>query len=175
MEFITYIKLFILLCFILLSLLELTDFFLTKILFFIHSKIKNKELRSIIFSKNYYLILTSLIKLRRIFFYKINSHFIFLPLYYSRNDLIWADGFLFDFLQKKSTDVWLRKFIIYTGYIFSERMVFDHVVRIYLENIIWPLHFVGIMEVENVIEMFSILLFLYFFLFSLCFLFFLFF
>lgn len=175
MEFIAYIKLFIVLCLILLSLLELTDFFFTKVLFFIHSKIKNKESWGVVFFKDYYFLPLSLTKLRRLFFYRVNLHFVFLPLYYSRNDLIWADGFLFDFLQKKSTDVWLRKFIIYTGYIFSERMVFDHVVRIYLENIIWPLHFVGIMEVENVIEMFSILLFFYFFLFSLCFLFFLFF
>jgi len=29
----------------------------------------------------------------------------FLPKYYSRNELIWGDGFLIDFLQKKSVDI----------------------------------------------------------------------
>ena len=32
-------------------------------------------------------------------------HFSFLRNYYSRNELIWVDGFLLDFLQKKSVDI----------------------------------------------------------------------
>ena len=49
---------------------------------------------------------------------------------------MWVDGFLFDFLQKKSIDIFLRKFVINTGYVFSERMVFEGVVRVYLDNLV---------------------------------------
>ncbi len=33
------------------------------------------------------------------------KNFNFLPVYYKRNENLWVDGFLFDFLQKKSTDL----------------------------------------------------------------------
>lgn len=91
----------------------------------------------------------------------------FLLTYYHRNELLWVDGFLLDFLQKKSIDIFLRKFIIYTGFLFSERLVFDYVVRIYLDNIIWPMHYIGVFESNNVIEMLSSIIFLYFLIFSL--------
>ena len=91
----------------------------------------------------------------------------FLPLYYSRNENLWVDGFLFDFLQKKSADLWIRKFVIYTGFIFSERLVFDSIVRIYLDNILWPLHYIGSLEANNILEMLLINIFFYFFLFVL--------
>ena len=96
----------------------------------------------------------------------------FLPKYYLRNELIWVDGFLFDFLQKKSADLWIRKFVIYTGFLFSERLVFDYVVKIYLDNIIWPLHYSSIFESNNVLEILTINIFFYFFLFSVFILFF---
>ena len=95
------------------------------------------------------------------------KNFTFLPKYYIRNELIWLDGFLLDFLQKKTADIWIRKFVIYTGFIFSERLVFDFVVRIYLDNLLWPLHRVSVLEVSNVTEMLSSQIFLYFFLFTL--------
>lgn len=91
----------------------------------------------------------------------------FLPLYYKRNEGIWVDGFLFDFLQKKTADLWIRKFIIYTGFIFSERLTFETLIKIYLDNLIWPLHYLGILEANNVLEMLLITLFLYFFFFAL--------
>ena len=91
----------------------------------------------------------------------------FLPLYYTLNENLWVDGFLFDFLQKKSADLWIRKFVIYTGFIFSERLVFDSVVRIYLDNVLWPLHYLGSLEANNVLEMLLINIFFYFFLFVL--------
>ena len=93
----------------------------------------------------------------------------FLVTFYRRNDLIWVDGFLLDFLQKKSADIWLRKFVIYSGFLFSERLVFEHVVRVYLINIIWPLHYVGFFETNNTSEMLSIIVFFYFFMFSIVF------
>ena len=61
---------------------------------------------------------------------------IFLSRYYTRNELLWVDGFIIDFLQKKSIDLFLRKFVIYTGFIFSERLVFEYVVRFYLDNLV---------------------------------------
>ena len=61
----------------------------------------------------------------------------FVRRYYKLNELLWQDGFLFDFLQKKFIDKWLRKFVIYSGYIYSERFMFDWVVRFYLDLIIW--------------------------------------
>jgi hypothetical protein len=85
-----------------------------------------------------------------------------LPKYYARNENLWVDGFLFDFLQKKTLDSWVRQWVIYTGFLFSERLVFDAVVRIYLDNVIWPLHDKSIFEASNVSEMLSTVMFLYF-------------
>ena len=86
----------------------------------------------------------------------------FLNTYYLRNELLWVDGFLFDFLQKKTADLWIRKFVIYTGFLFSERLVFEHVVRIYLDNIVWPSNNSSIFEASNVSELLANILFLYF-------------
>ena len=84
----------------------------------------------------------------------------FLPAYYNRNENIWQDGFLFDFLQKKTADAWVRRFVIYTGFLFSERVVFEAIVRLYLDNLIWPLHNKSIFETNNVSEMLTTVLFL---------------
>lgn len=74
----------------------------------------------------------------------------FINRYYSLNDLIWQDGFLFDFLQKKFIDKWLRKFVIYSGYIYSERLLFDWVIRFYLDLVIWTGQKRNIFEFSNV-------------------------
>jgi hypothetical protein len=84
----------------------------------------------------------------------------FITIYYTRNENVWGDGFLFDFLQKKTADAWVRRFVIYTGFLFSERLVFDSIVRIYLDNLIWPGHNYSTFEVNNVSEMLSIVIFL---------------
>ena len=84
----------------------------------------------------------------------------FVTTYYTRNENMWGDGFLFDFLQKKTADAWVRRFVIYTGFLFSERLVFDSVVRIYLDNLIWPGHHYSTFEANNVSEMLSIVIFL---------------
>lgn len=97
----------------------------------------------------------------------IIKNFIFLPTYYKRNELLWVDGFIIDFLQKKSIDIFLRKFVIYTGFIFSERLVFDYIVRFYLDNLIWPLHYINIFEFNNIREILAIIVFFYFNIFSL--------
>jgi hypothetical protein len=66
------------------------------------------------------------------------------------NDLIWQEGLLIDFLQKKITDNWIRRFLINSAYLFNERVLFDRFVRFYLDLIIWPLHTISIFEFNNV-------------------------
>lgn len=85
----------------------------------------------------------------------------FLPNYYFRNENIWLDGFLFDFLQKKSVDSWVRRFVIYTGFLFSERLVFDTVIKLYIDNILFTLSRLSIFEVNNVSELIVTTLFLF--------------
>ena len=84
-----------------------------------------------------------------------------LPLYYIRNENIWQDGFLFDFLQKKTADAWVRRFVIYTGFLFSERLVFDSIVRLYVDNVVWVGHDNSIFEVSNVSDVLSATLYVY--------------
>lgn len=94
----------------------------------------------------------------------------FLVNYYKRNELLWVDGFIIDFLQKKSIDLFLRKFVIYTGFIFSERLVFEYVVRFYLDNLVWPIHYMSLLDFSNVREILSLVVFFYFIIFSIIFL-----
>jgi hypothetical protein len=91
---------------------------------------------------------------------KLLAKSLFLTTFYTRNENLWQDGFLFDFLQKKTADAWVRRFVIYTGFLFSERLVFDSVVRIYLDNLIWPGHNKSIFETSNVSEMLTSIIFL---------------
>lgn len=80
----------------------------------------------------------------------LTDNFFFLKKYYRLNDLIWQDGFLIDFLQKKVADRWVRTFIIYSGYLFSERFLFDIVVRFYIDFIIWPTYNNSLYEFSSV-------------------------
>lgn len=105
--------------------------------------------------------------------YSLIKNFLFLPTYYSRNENLWVDGFLIDFLQKKSVDLWLRKFVIYTGFLFSERLLFDAVIRLYLDVLIWPAHYISIFAAANVTELLNTTLYFYFSIFSLLSLFYL--
>lgn len=93
------------------------------------------------------------------------SNFNFLYTYYLRNENIWNDGFLFDFLQKKTIDSWVRSYVIYTGFLFSERVVFEFIIRVYNDFIVWPLHNIFIYEPTNTSSMLNIILFIYFTLF----------
>ena len=86
--------------------------------------------------------------------------FLFLRNYYILNDLVWQDGFLIDFLQKKVVDKWMRKFLIFSAYLFNERLVFDYVVRFYIDLIVWPSYRISIYEFNNVSSTLLITLFL---------------
>lgn len=108
---------------------------------------------STLFNKNFKEVYTT-------FWDKFISKSLFVTTFYTRSENMWQDGFLFDFLQKKTADAWVRRFVIYTGFLFSERLVFDSVVRVYLDNLIWPGHDKSIFETSNVSEMLTSLIFL---------------
>ena len=83
----------------------------------------------------------------------------FLKKYYILNDLIWQDGFLIDFLQKKVVDKWTRNFLILSSYLFNERLVFDIVIKFYLDLVLWSGHRFMIFEFSSVASMLFITLF----------------
>ncbi len=87
----------------------------------------------------------------------------FIVNYYILNELIWQEGLLLDFLQKKSTDVWIKKFLIFSAYLFSERFLFDKIIRFYLDLIIWPAHKLFIFEFNNVSSTLFITIFFFIF------------
>jgi hypothetical protein len=74
----------------------------------------------------------------------------FLSNFFLLNELIWQEGLLIDFLQKKVVDNWIRKFLIYSANLFNERLVFDVLIRFYLDLLIWPMHKFFIFEFNNV-------------------------
>lgn len=79
-------------------------------------------------------------------FYK---SFFFLKKFKKLNDLMWQDGFLIDFLQKKITDKWIRGFVIFSGNLFSERLLFDNIVRFYIDYILKPISYITIYEFNS--------------------------
>jgi hypothetical protein len=74
----------------------------------------------------------------------------YLPSYYRINDLMWQDGLLIDFLQKKVADKWIRRFLVCSSYLYSERVLFKFVVRFYIDYVVWPLVSFSIFEYSNV-------------------------
>ena len=59
----------------------------------------------------------------------------------------------------------MRKFLIYTGFLFSERLVFEYVVRIYTDYLVLPTTKYFYLELPNVSPVLSITLFAYNFVF----------
>ena len=59
----------------------------------------------------------------------------------TKSNIIYLEGYLFDFLQKKTADIWLRKFVIYTGFLFSERLVFDAIVKLYIDGVLSSINY----------------------------------
>lgn len=72
-----------------------------------------------------------------------------LALYYHVNDLIWQDGLLIDFVQKKVIDKWIRKFLVVSSYLFSERVLFTFVVKFYNDLVIWASTTTAVFEFSN--------------------------
>jgi hypothetical protein len=122
---------------------------------------KSKKLNSQIFKTWFFKLPTLSLKNVTNFFWESYIHkFNFVPKFYVRNENMWNDGFLFDFLQKKTADAWVRRFVVYTGFLFSERIVFEFIVRIYLDNFIWNLHSKSLFESSNTSEMLTTTIFL---------------
>jgi len=65
----------------------------------------------------------------------IITNFFFLKKWYKLSDLIWQEGFLIDFTQKKIADKWIRKFLTHSSYLFNERILFDFVIKMYINFI----------------------------------------
>jgi len=85
----------------------------------------------------------------------------FLVTYFQRNELIWQEGLLLDFLQKKVIDKWTRKFLIISTYLVNERLFFDWVIRFYVDLVIWPGHRNTIFEFLSIgTTLFALMLFL---------------
>jgi len=112
-------------------------------------------------------LISSVFTAMYIFNLKTRTRIKFVPQYYSRSENIWNDGFLFDFLQKKTVDAWVRQYVIFTGFLFSERLVFEFVVRLYNDFIIWPLHNLSIFESSNASSMLNTIIFTFYFIFIL--------
>jgi hypothetical protein len=96
--------------------------------------------------------------------------FYFIHQYFLLNELIWQEGLLIDFLQKKTLDNWLKKFVIYSGYLFNEKLVFDNLIKFYLNLIIYPLTKFSIFELNNVSNLIFahviIFIFIFFFIYN---------
>lgn len=90
------------------------------------------------------------------------SKYTFLPTYYIRTDNIFGDGFLLDFLQKKTLDTWVRSYVIYTGFLFSERLIFESLVRSYNDLYVWNLHTEAVSETSNTAATISYIFYVYF-------------
>lgn len=90
--------------------------------------------------------------------YEILINTIFLNRYYYLNDILWQEGFFIDFAQKKSTDKFVRKFLIVSAYLFSERVVFDKVIRIYSDLIFFVSGYKAISDFTSVSKMLLALL-----------------
>ncbi len=94
----------------------------------------------------------------------------FLIRYYFLNEMLWQEGLLTDFIQKKTINNWVIKFLNYSSYILSERLLFDKIIKFYLDLLVWPLQKSFIFELGNVnsllwfIVSFFILFYILFFL-----------
>lgn len=91
----------------------------------------------------------NLTKIKSLFLSLFLNKSYFITNYYQLNELIWQEGLLIDFLQKKVADNWIKKFLIYSSYLFNEKLLFDKVIRFFLNLIIWPAHKLSIFDFNN--------------------------
>nr|APW82414.1 orf535 [Laurentiella strenua] len=89
----------------------------------------------------------------------------FFKKYFKLNDLIWQEGLLFDFLQKKTIDNWIKKFLIFSAYLFNERLVFDKIVKFFINLVIIPFQKIFIFEYFNISNLLFINIFFFFLIF----------
>lgn len=72
---------------------------------------------------------------------------------------MWQDGLLIDFLQKKVADKWIRRFLVSSSYLFSERVLFTFVTRFYIDFVVWPLTTLTSFEFINLASTLNAILF----------------
>lgn len=70
--------------------------------------------------------------------------------YYLLSEILWQEGLLTDFIQKKIINNWVIRFLNYSSYILSERLIFDKIIKFYLDLLIWPLQKSFIFELGSV-------------------------
>jgi len=58
--------------------------------------------------------------------------------FFSQNELLLQDGFIIDFLQKQTLELWLRQYVLSTGSVFSERLVFETITKFFFKYLLWP-------------------------------------
>lgn len=83
----------------------------------------------------------------------------FLPSFYRMNEKIWLEGLLVDWLQKSIFDKWVKRFLVHSSYLFSERVMFDFVVKFYIDYVIWVSYYNSIWNfnsVSNVLSFFIV-------------------
>ena len=81
----------------------------------------------------------------------------FLPRYYRVAEGVWQEGLLMDFLQKKVLDKWLRRFVIHSANLFSEKFFFEWVIRFFIDLITWPGTRFFIFEITTISSLFTFL------------------
>jgi len=77
------------------------------------------------------------------------------------SDLLWQEALIIDFLQKKIINNWTQKFLVISSYLFSERVIFESLIKFFLDLFIWPLHRLFIFQVNNVSNLFTAIFFLW--------------
>lgn len=80
----------------------------------------------------------------------------YLKSYYLRSDLLWQEGLLMDFLQKKVLDKWVRRFLIHSANILSERFIFDKLIKVYGDFVVWAGTQKNIFEFTNVASLLTV-------------------
>ncbi len=109
----------------------------------------------LVLTQKYTAITQRLTKLKNLYIVFFLSTASFLPNYYRVSDLMWQDGLLIDFLQKKVADKWVRRFLVCSSYLFSERVLFKFVVRFYIDAVVWPGTWSALFEPSNVAQLLS--------------------
>ena len=79
------------------------------------------------------------------------------------NDIIWQEGLLIDFLQKKIIDNWIKKFIIFSTNLMNDRLIYDKLIKFFLFLIINPFHKYNFLDVNNITNFFFFILLFFFF------------
>ena len=72
--------------------------------------------------------------------------------------LLWEEGLYIDFIQKKSTDKFVRRVVIHTLNVFSERLAFDKLILTIPTLLVRWAHFFSVFELNSVSSLIMITL-----------------